>query len=207
MALNRFAASKVVKTPYGIKFVPRYNQRAGAETGYYLETLNIISKEIEAKAVLGEYENLTESEKTALFKTIADFSIMALAWFLLHAVFGWDDDDEDKYDKIRENDWLTNQGLYQSARLLTESSTFLNPFQYKEFILSEPFVAKTITDYLDLIIYTLNQEEYEKNSGIYKAGESKAKAKLYKVTGVEKVIKGTGDEQQQVLDYMKLRAR
>jgi len=208
MALNRFAASKVTRTPKGIKFLPRFNQRGGAEIGYYLEAINLISKELESKMVTGEYENLTDSEKIALYKTIADGATIALAYFLLYAVFGWDPDDEDKYKKIREADWWTAQGLYQSARLLTESTTFINPIQYQQFILSEPFVSKTIADWWNLLRFTLDDENYKRDTGIYKKGESKAKAKLYKVTGVEKIIKGVGsDENNQVEDFLKLRAR
>ena len=205
MALNRFAASKVIRTPKGIKFVPRYNQIGGAEIGYYLETINLVSKEIESKLITGEFDSMTDSEKIDLMKTIKDFSMMALAYFLLYIVFDWDDDDEDKYKKIRENSWFKNQGLYQSARLLTESSTFINPIQWKEFVLSEPFVSKTLADWWDLMRFTLSQEEYSRNTGIYKEGESKAKARLLKVTGIEKVIKSTGEDQ--TLDWMKMRAR
>jgi hypothetical protein len=53
--------------------------------------------------------------------------------------------------------------------------------------------------------FTLSQEEYSRNTGIYKEGESKAKARLLKVTGIEKVIKSTGEDQ--TLDWMKMRAR
>lgn len=207
MALNRFAASSVKKTNSGIKFIPRYNQRGGAEIGYYLEAVNLISKQIEAKAISGEFEKLTNSEKIATYKTIADFSTMALAYFLLRIIFGFDPDDDDKYEKIKENDWLTNQGLYQSARLLTESSTFINPPQYKDFIFSEPMVAKTVVAWWDLGRFILDDEEYKRKSGIYGKGESKAKAKFYKVTGVEKVLKGYDEDDTQVTDFMKLRAR
>lgn len=205
MALNRFAFSRVQKTPKGIRFIPRYNQIGGAEIGYYLESLNYVAKEIESKLVTGEFDSMTDSEKIALFKTMKDMSVMMLAYFLLYVAFGWDDDDEDKYEKIRENSWLTNQGLYQSARLLTESTTFINPIQYKDFILSEPFVSRTLADWWDLFRFTLSQEEYTRDTGIYKKGESKAKARLMKVTGTEKIIKSTGEEQ--TLDWMKMRAR
>ena len=207
MALNRFATSRVQKTPKGIRFIPRYNQVGGAEIGYYLETLNFVFKEIESQLVTGEFDSATDSEKIALLKTGKDIAIMTLAYFLLYAAFGWDDDDEDKYKKLRENSWWFNQGLYQTARLLTESTTHINPIQYKDFILSEPFVSKTLADWWDLFRYTLSQEEYKNDSGIYKKGESKAKARLMKVTGVEKIIKSTGEDNQQVVDYMKIRAK
>lgn len=207
MALNRFAASKVVKTNKGFRFLPRYNQRAGAEIGYYLETLNFVAKEIEIKAVTGEFENLTESEKIAAIKSAKDVAMIALFYFTLRVIFGWDDDDEDKYKKLRENDYWTNQGLYQAARLLTETTTFINIKQYGGFIFDAPMVYKTLENLYNLIGHTLSGEEYKRDTGIYKKGESKAKANLYRAVGIEKVIKTTGDENQSVQDYMKLRAR
>ena len=69
-------------------------------------------------------------------------------------------------------------------------------------------------NYLDLIKFTfgnlINDEDsyYQKDYGLYKQDESKAKARLMKVTGVEKVMKGiSNDENQQVKDFLKMRAR
>lgn len=211
-SLNKFAASEFVKPNKGLSFKgahfkPRYNSTKGAEIGYYLETLNLLSKELESKMVTGEWENWTEEETIAFYKTVKDGAMVMLFYFLLHVLFGWDDDDEDKYEKLRENGYWFNQGLYQAARLLTETTTFLNWTQHKDFILGTPIVARTIDAFYELIKYTLNGEEYKNDSGIYKKGESKAKARLYKVMGLEKVIKITGDESQNVIDFQKLRAR
>lgn len=212
MALNRFAASNIRMTKYGLRADARFNVKVGAEKGYYIETLNIAAKQIESKLLThgvwnGNFEKLTDEEKIALVKTIKDASFMMLGWAMLHLVFGFDPDDDDKYKKLRDGGWFHAQGVYQSARLITESQTFLNAYQYKNFIFDSPMVAKTITDWLNLVGYTINQDEYQKDSGIYEKGESKAKASLYKVTGIEKVIKTTGDEDQSVIDFMKMREK
>lgn len=206
MSINRLGTSGIKKTTTkGLVFQPRYNQQTGVTLGFYLETLNIISKQIENKLVTGEFDSLTDEEKITLLKSIKETSVILLGMFLLQFVFDFNPEDEDKWEKIRKNSWLKNQGIYQSARLVTESSTFLNPYQYKDFILSEPFVAKTLTDYFDLVRFTLNGAEYETSTGIYEAGESKSKARLYKVLGVEKVIKSGTEDQTET--YMRLRVK
>jgi len=125
---------------------------------------------------------------------------------LVRFAFGFDPDDKDKYKKLRNKSWSENQALYQAARLYTETSTFLNPYQYGEFIFDSPMIWQTIKSWGDLIKYTISQEKYRTDSGMYKKGESKAKARLYKVTGIEKVMKA-GDEDQLIQDYLKMRAK
>jgi len=213
MFINRLGGDYRM-TKYGIRVNPRFNMVKGADTGYYAEILNLIADEFETKLNTGEWHTLTETQKIALAKSIADGSLMILSYLLLSFVFGYKDDDKDKYKKLGEMSWLQAQGIYQSARLFTEATTFLNIKQYKNFILDSPMMASTITDYLDLIKYTfgnlVNDEDsyYQKNYGLYKQDESKAKARLMKVTGVEKVMKGiSNDENQQVEDFLKMRAR
>lgn len=206
MFLNRFAASNVRVNKTGIRSSARFNTRIGQEHGYYLKTLELISKEIESKSVTGEFQALTDDEKIALFKTLADVGVVITAWLLLKLAFDFDPDDKDKYKKLRDNDWFTNQLIYQTARLQTEASTFFNLSQYQDFILGSPIIGNTLKAWSELIGYTISQETYEKDSGLYEKGESKAKARLYKVTGMEKVLK-TGDQDQMVEDYLKMRAR
>jgi len=213
MFLNRFAGTNVSLSKYGLRADPRFNIKTGNFKGHFIETLSVASKQLENKLKTGEIYKMSDEEKQALMKTVYDGAFMLLAWFLYRIVFGFDPDDEDKYKKLREKSWVEAQGLYQSARLLTESSTFINPYQYKDFIFDSPMIGKTITDYLELIRFTIgnltNDDDsyYKRDEGIYEKGESKAKARAFKVTGLEKVLKGTGDENTQVSDYFKIRGK
>lgn len=204
MFLNRFAASSINTK---LQSKPRFNLRYGAEQGYYIKTIDLISKQLENKLVAGEFYAMSSSEKQAFAKTFLELGTIMLAFGLLRLAFGFDPDDKDKYKKISKKSWWELQALYQTARLLTETSTFVNIYQYKSFIMDAPFISQTLTNWFDLIRYTISQEEYTKDSGIYKKGDSKAKAKLYKVTGFEKIIKSTGEEDEMVKDYLKMRAR
>lgn len=211
MLLNRTAGTDF-RLSYGIKSNKRFNIKTGSDRGYLAEILNIQAEQLESYLKTGELYTLSIEEKIAIYKTISDVSVMIFAYFLMAYIFGFDYDDDDKWDKIKGKTWLEAQGVYQSARLLTESTTFENPYQWKDFLLSEPIVAKTVTDYLDLIAFTIGNltndpdSYYKKNYGIYKKGDSKAKAKLYKVTGVQKVVSTLGDEENSAVQtYMKLR--
>lgn len=206
MFLNRFAASDLQLTKYGLKSKARFNTRVGLEHGYYIKTLNLFAEELESKLQTGEWQSLSPEDKIALTKTTLDIGILVLAWALMRFMFGFDPDDEDKYKKLKKKSWIENQLIYQTARLMTETSTFLNPEQYGEFIAGSPVVWSTLKTWLELIKYTLSQEEYKKDSGLYKKGESKAKARLYKATGIEKVMKA-GDDNDMTIQYLKLRER
>lgn len=206
MFLNRFAASDLQRTKYGLKSKARFNTRVGLEHGYYMKTLNLFAEELESKLQTGEWQSLSPEDKIALTKTTLDIGILVLAWALMRFMFGFDPDDEDKYKKLKKKSWIENQLIYQTARLMTETSTFLNPEQYGEFIAGSPVVWSTLKTWLELFKYTINQEEYKKDSGLYKKGESKAKARLYKATGIEKVMKA-GDDNDMTIQYLKLRER
>ena len=45
---------------------------------------------------------MTADERRAWFKTVADFAILALFLVLENALFGWDDDDPERYNKLRQ---------------------------------------------------------------------------------------------------------
>lgn len=212
MFLNRFAASDLKLTPYGVKSNARFNLRQGKEHGYIFKTLDLFANELESKIQTGNFQSLTSDEKRALLKTSLDVSIIVMAALILKYALDFDPDDKDKYKKLKKNSWLTNQLIYQVARLQTETSTLLNPKQYGQFIFDSPIVWSTLKAWGELFSNAygnLTGDEssyYQKNYGLYKKGESKAKARLYKVTGIEKGL-NLQEEDEFVKNYLKMRAR
>lgn len=217
MMLNRTAGSNF-RLSYGIKSDKRFNIKVGADRGYLVEILNIQAEQLESLVKTGKLYTLSKEEKIAIYKTISDGSLMILAYLLLTYAFGFSYDDKDKWKKLKKKSWLGAQGIYQSARMFTESTTFENPYQWVDFLFSAPMVGKTFTDYLDLIRYTIryikNDEKsdpeafYQKDYGIYKKGDSKAKAKLYKIIGYQSATSVLGDEENSAVEtFMKLRAK
>jgi hypothetical protein len=212
MFQNRFSASDIKLTKYGVKSTARFNTRTGKEHGYYLKTLDTFTKELESKLQTGEFQSLTSNEKRALVRTTIDVSMIVIAGLILKYALDFDPDDEDKYKKLKKNSWLTNQLIYQMARLQTETSTFLNPRQYGEFIFDSPVVWSTLKSWLELLRYYIGnlkgdpKSYYQKDYGLYKKGESKAKARLYKVAGIEKIL-NLQEEDAAITNYLKMRAR
>lgn len=213
MFQNMFAASDIKLTKYGLKSKARFNIRAGGfEHGYLIKALDYQQKQIQSKIETGNWDATTKEEKIALIKTFAKFFEITLAYLSLRYLFGFDPDDPDKWKKLENNDWFTNQLIYQNARALTESSTFVNPDQYIDYISSSPIPLKKLQDWYDLIKLTIGNllgeksSYYQQDYGLYKKGESKAKAKALKVTGLETITK-TKDEDQLVQDYLKMRAK
>lgn len=212
MFLNRFASADVEVTKYGVKANPRFNVRSGSDFGYYIQTLSAFQKEFESKFQTGEFQTLSEEDKRAMFKSLMDISTIIIASLLMKFLFGFNPDDKDKYKKLKEKAWYELQLMYQLSRLQLETSTFLNPSQYGGFLFDSPIIYQTYKDWKDLIAYSIGnltgdtKSYYEKDYGLYKKGESKAKARLFKVTGLEKIMKA-GDEEQLVKDYLKMRAR
>lgn len=80
---------------------PRFNAGLGANhMGYYTSTLRTLLKIVKDGG--GSVHYLTRQEKADLWKTFAEVVIVTLTTAVLGILFGWDPDDEDKYEKLRK---------------------------------------------------------------------------------------------------------
>jgi len=97
MVLNRFGYAGPLFSAR-----PRLNPGLGrGHMGYYIRTLQVLKSTV---AEMGRnLPHLQRDEKQALMKTFAEFALLMAVSLIILLVFGWDpdDDDEDKYKKLR----------------------------------------------------------------------------------------------------------
>ena len=97
MFMNRFQA-----TVKGGRIVPRYDGNMDTVAmGYYVEFF----KAVKNMFTLYKFNlrNMTEGEIMASKKTLAEIGLLViLSQLLIGLLFGWDPDDEDRYEKLRQ---------------------------------------------------------------------------------------------------------
>ena len=104
-------------------------------TGYYVEAVQALAKTIVS---LGKHATeLAPSERRALFKTLMDVIQIVAVSMIASMLFGWDDDDEDRFEKLREKSgalgeddfrldgWLSNHALTLLLKTQAENQSFI----------------------------------------------------------------------------------
>jgi hypothetical protein len=96
MATNRWSFSGSIKNPQ-----PRVNPGLGeAYMGFYIQTGQTI---VDALRTGGSsLSHMNADEKGALFKMASEIGYLVTISMLMGLIFGWDDDDPDRYAKLRE---------------------------------------------------------------------------------------------------------
>ena len=101
MFVNKWGAE--VDTSEGIakmKIRERYNWELGkTRMGYYTKTLQTIYELVRSKG--DKYNHMTDAEKVALKKTFADTMQMIVYALLVGMLFGYDADDDERWEKIK----------------------------------------------------------------------------------------------------------
>ena len=164
MFLNRYQFRGSIKDP---KY--RYDAAVGDTVmGFHVEAVRAAFRGIASR---GEYlQHLSPSEKVAMLKTMMDMVYLMMFSLALSMVFGFDMDDEDKFQKIRdrsgplpfpflgENErdfnlggWLTNHALYMTLQLKNETLQWLPVTSmgfdnYVEMIKMDSFAMKNTFD-------------------------------------------------------------
>lgn len=121
----------------------RYDAAVGdTALGFHLEALSAFGRIIKTR---GEYANfLSDTEKSAMLKTIMDVAYVVAFSMAISMLFGFDDKDPRKFAKLRERSgplpflgvsdnedpfnmsgWLTNHALYMTMQLKNESMQWL----------------------------------------------------------------------------------
>ncbi len=114
----------------------RYDWALGKTTkGYYVTSMQIIYRVLKSKGT--EYQFLTEEEKGDFRRFAAEGSMVLMASLLASMIFGYEDDDEDKWKKIKERSgafgtdefntygFLTNHALLLLLGVQAETSAFI----------------------------------------------------------------------------------
>ena len=154
---------------------------------------------------------MSEAEKRSMYRTLAaaGYSVMFMT---LLAMLGFDDDDPDRFKKLKHNSWAHNMLIYEILLIKGESETFL-PFPgmgVNELLrikdspsLALPMLNKynaIINDLIDLIRQPFNKNDlihFKRKTGIYEKGDLQIWAHLLKLAGYtgstihpEEAIKG-----------------
>lgn len=161
-----------------IKFKPRYDWALGKTTqGYYITTLQLLNDVV--KLNWSRFQYLTAQEKSDLKRTGMDvLHIVGLA-LLTGLMFGYDDDDEERWAKMKERSgaigtdtfkpggFFANHMLYLMMGVQSETSTFiplpkigsvpLGLDDYTKFITSSSVAfGNTLNLYASILQDTLN---------------------------------------------------
>jgi len=174
------------------------------EQGFYLTFLQTMKTEITNFRfnVIKNWHTFSSFEKRAIKKTLADFAIVLFIFATLSLLLGWDEDDPDRFKKLKEKSWGHQALVYVLLKLRSETEQFiplpgygLNEIQR---IYSNPsLIFSEVTRYIDLTgllidhtqdIFGFNDDSlYYKskvdNSGLKDKGDSKLISKLAGLAG------------------------
>ena len=140
------------------------------------------------------YHNLTPEEKGNILRALSEVGY-SLFFMLLISLLGFDDDDDEKWEKLREAPWIQTYAIYQVMAIKSETETFI-PFWgmgMDEWMrnIKTPTVAWNIVGKYrkligDLGNYLIGDEDafYEKDYGLYEKGDIKFMADIYSLIGV-----------------------
>lgn len=96
MATHRWGFSGKIWDPR-----PRFNPGLGdVQMGFYVQTIKILLETIRSAG--SNILHLSPAEKSALLKTGSEFFMLYALVALMGILFGWDDEDEDRYEKLRQ---------------------------------------------------------------------------------------------------------
>ena len=171
MFMNRFQA-KVMRTSKGLMLVPRYDGNTDTVVmGYWVEFFRALSRFFTVYKF--NYKNLTQSEAESSRKAMTEIGLLAiLNIFIIGFMFDWDDDDEERFAKLREKSgalpsfmtsennkpfhlggWISNHLLNLSLQLEAENDSFI------------PLPGMGLKDYANIL--TINSIALESSIGRY----------------------------------------
>jgi hypothetical protein len=139
--VNRFGFS-------GSLFAPRFRRNNASQTlemGYWIQSARALSKMLVTYGKHWHY--MRPSEKGAVYKALTEIALLTILSALIPMLFGWDGDDDDKYEKLRERQggplgskdfkafgWLANHLLYQTMSVASENSQYYKVGFYSDML-------------------------------------------------------------------------
>ena len=149
MFVNRFSAL-------------RYNSRTGDMTEGYYRVFARFLKDFISRASSGNMY-MTDNETYAAKKILTEGISLTLLALMIAYLFGYDPDDEERFEKMRQRSgdllsddfnaagWLTNHALVVALGTRQETITFLNPREYVGLVYSggAPTLGPVMDKYKD----------------------------------------------------------
>jgi hypothetical protein len=174
----------------------RFNYAMGEYKGGYWRPFFEAARQA-AKGNIKSVEDLktiyTHQELRMMMRMFSEVGFVALLGLLIAAT-GFDDDDEDKYEKLREKSWIHNFLLYQIMMIKSETETFI-PFPGMGVneavrLLGTPTIAFTtfrrwVKVGQDFLWWVSGEPDayYQQDSGIYEEGQLKLWADILNIVG------------------------
>jgi len=201
--VNRFGFS-------GSLFAPRFRRNNASQTlemGYWIQSARALAKLL---VTTGKHWHfMRPSEKGAVYKALTEMALLTILSALIPMLFGWDGDDDDKYEKLRKRQggplgsddfemggWLANHLLYQTMSVASENMQYYKVGFYSDmlsnFNLANGPSLQTYGKILGDIINMVTDDDaayYKKDVGPYswqKAESAKILnhvAKMFSLTG------------------------
>jgi hypothetical protein len=206
MIMNRWAFKGSI-----MNMQERYNIGLGeASMGYYMRSLKFLGRGLRSGGK--ELMYATPEEKQAMVKTGVEFAMLnAITMIILPLLFGYDQDDDDKYRKLREKQgeifgedfkysgWLSNHALWLFMNIRAENEQFIplpsyglgDILQFKN--VTSVVFGPTLDGYGKLVVDGAqwvagdDRRLYQQDVGPYswqKKGSAKAWNHFYKLFGI-----------------------
>lgn len=95
---------------------------SGVSKGYYRSFFDIGLNLFKTGKL--NWSSYTDQERRGFMKAASEFGL-SLAFLVLIRMMGFDPDDDDKFDKIKDNSWVYNHVLYQLMMVKSEEEQFI----------------------------------------------------------------------------------
>ena len=107
-------------------FVARENIELGQTEGIYITTFKYVARMLLGFIDGTKYSHVLSPEEQRNLAAARDEILLSLATlFIISVLFGFDEDDPDKYKKLKDNSWLTNMALLLAINTKRETDALL----------------------------------------------------------------------------------
>lgn len=137
--------------------------------------------------------HLTPEEKYANRQVQIELLLITMMYAAVSLIFGYDDDDKERFQKLRKNNWVENEMLYILLKSRAEAETFVVPFGLDDIRKQRDGMFRELFPMVDNIwkmtVRDINYippglERYDKKGRGYDKGDIKLVHDLYKLIGV-----------------------
>jgi hypothetical protein len=147
------------------------------------------------------HETLTIEQQESVKQIMIQLSLLAIVWSIIALGFGYDDDDKDRFKKMKERDARLNWILYGFLRAQTEIEGLVVPYGLDEIRRIKngglgqflPLYDETLKLYDDINLIGEGPvfKEYKNNTENYDKGDIKFFVDLQKLIGITESKKAT----------------
>jgi len=195
------------------RFAPkRYNAGLGSfRQGYWMPLFEMIKNTATGHPLMPGTDDFkvmySASERAAALRAASELATIALIGLMIKAL-GFNDSDDEKYDKLKDNDWFHNFAIYQLMLIKSEAETFIPLFgmginETVRFLGTPTIAFNTARRWVklanDFVLWTIGSDAafYQQASGIYDEGQIKYLADLYNIIGWKNFAYITSNEDLQ----------